>query len=119
DVVLTGHPSAELKSRSTLQVWERGEYVVTTASGRTMSARVTNLPRPVDVEGAWDVRFPPNLGAPSAIKLEKLIPLNEHPDERITWTAFESYKKDSPLLPSGLIGPVRLVPAVVVPLQNK
>ena len=35
------------------------------------------------------------------------------PEKRITWTAYESYKKDSPLLPGGLIGPVRLVPTSI------
>ena len=206
-LLLSGHPAAEVKSPTQLQVWERGDYTVTTAAGRTMSAHVPFIARPVEVRGPWDVRFPPNLGAPGSIKLDKLIPLNEHADEgvkhfsgtanystvltipaellgqgkrfyldlgavknlaevsvngknfgilwkppfriditdhvypganqleikvtnlwpnrligdqslpqekRITWTAYESYKKDSPLLQSGLIGPVRLVPTVVV-----
>jgi hypothetical protein len=210
DVVLSAHPAAELKSPAMLQVWERGEYTITTAGGRTMSARVTDLPRPVEVAGMWEVRFPPNLGAPESIQLNKLIPLNEHadegvkhfsgtatytrafdvsgemlgagrrvyldlglvknlaevtvngknlatlwkppfrvditdavwpgtnqldvkvtnlwpnrligdaglpPEQRVTWTAFDAYKKDSPLLPSGLIGPVKLVPTAVVELK--
>lgn len=34
--------------------------------------------------------------------------------QRLTFTTFRHFTKDSPLLPSGLIGPVRLVPAVRV-----
>jgi hypothetical protein len=32
-------------------------------------------------------------------------------DKRITWASVSLYKADSPLLPSGLLGPVALIPA--------
>ena len=38
------------------------------------------------------------------------------PEQRTTWTAYDTYKKESPLLPSGLIGPVKLIPTVTVPV---
>lgn len=34
--------------------------------------------------------------------------------QRLTWTTYQPYKADSPLLPSGLLGPVRLVAGRVV-----
>jgi hypothetical protein len=211
NVLLNGHPPAELRGDGSLEVWERGEYTITMASGKNMAVRVPLVAQPIEITNPWDVRFPPNLGAPEAIKLDKLIPLNEHADtgvkhfsgmatytttanipadvlgkgkklylqlgavknlaqvsvngqnlgtlwkppfrvdithavypgpnqievkvtnlwpnrligdaglpaeQRVTWTAFDAYKKDSPLLPSGLIGPVQLVPTVVAPLHK-
>jgi hypothetical protein len=38
-------------------------------------------------------------------------------DKRITWAAHEPFKKDTPLLTSGLLGPVRLVPTVIAPIK--
>ncbi len=34
--------------------------------------------------------------------------LNLPADQRTTWTAYNPYKKDSPLLPSGILGPVKI-----------
>jgi hypothetical protein len=37
--------------------------------------------------------------------------------DRFTWTTYDQYKADSPLLPSGLLGPVKVRAAKVVPIQ--
>jgi hypothetical protein len=39
-------------------------------------------------------------------------------DQRVTWTTWNPYKADSPLLPSGLIGPVRLEAAAGAARRN-
>lgn len=39
-------------------------------------------------------------------------------DQRFTWTTADLYKADSPLLPSGLIGPVMLQSGRVIPIQK-
>ncbi len=41
------------------------------------------------------------------------------PTGRLTFTAWKHWKKDDPLLPSGLLGPVRLVPAAVNTISSK
>ena len=40
-------------------------------------------------------------------------------DQRVTWTTWNPFKKDSPLLESGLLGPVRLFTADPVMIQSR
>ena len=59
------------------------------------------------------------------IKLTNLWPnriigdLQVPEDQRLTWTSVSLYKKDSPLLPSGLFGPVQLIPTERVTVADK
>jgi hypothetical protein len=38
--------------------------------------------------------------------------------QRITWASVSQYKADAKLLPSGLLGPVRVVPAQTVSVKR-
>ena len=45
--------------------------------------------------------------------VNRLIGDQQRPvSERVTWTTFTPYSGQTPLLPSGLLGPVKVVPAV-------
>ena len=47
-----------------LEAWEKGQYELKTVSGRTFVCSVASLPEPQPILGPWELRFPPNAGAP-------------------------------------------------------
>ncbi len=44
----------------------------------TKTVTVNDVPAPINLDDTWTVNFPPNLGAPSSITLDKLIDLATH-----------------------------------------
>jgi hypothetical protein len=67
------------------QAWLPGAYRCETADGKTVSFNVGDLPEPTDLSTSWNVRFPPNWGAPEQIKLDHLISWSEHPDSGVKY----------------------------------
>ena len=43
------------------------------------------LPEPLEISGSWEVRFPPNLGAPASRIFEKLVSWTDIPEEGIRY----------------------------------
>ncbi len=196
----------------TMTAFQSGDYTVagTSAKDKGRSVHVDSVPGAMAIDGPWDVRFPPQWGAPSPVTFESLISWTKHLDEgvkhfsgtasyvkdidipeqmlakgnrvyldlgevknlaevklngkdvatlwkppfrveitsfvkpgrnhlvvaitnlwpnrligdagqpenrRYTWSAYNRYKATDPLLPSGLLGPVKLVPAVTVQIK--
>ena len=66
-------------------VTQAGQYQCVLASGKHTTIRVADIPRPVAIEGPWNVTFPPGWGAPAQIKLDKLIAWNQHPDAGVRY----------------------------------
>ena len=58
--------------RIALEAWKNGEYVMETASGKTMKTKVTGVGAPEEIRGPWELRFPPNWGAPERVTLDRL-----------------------------------------------
>ncbi|PIU95199.1 MAG: hypothetical protein COZ06_24420 [Armatimonadetes bacterium CG_4_10_14_3_um_filter_66_18] len=61
-------------------VSQAGAYTLTTANGARTQLTVAAVPQPISVTGTWDVRFPPNWGAPEHVALDNLISWSDHPD---------------------------------------
>ena len=61
-----------------LKAWQTGGYELKTASGRTLRGEAPALPQPREIAGPWQLRFPPNAGAPEQVTLEKLVSWSEH-----------------------------------------
>jgi hypothetical protein len=49
-----------------------GRYEIKTAGGQTRSVEIGQVPAPVEITGAWDIRFPPKWGAPEKLTMEQL-----------------------------------------------
>ena len=56
-----------------MRVWENGEYSLRYADGKTAQIAVKNVAPPQEISGAWQLRFPPNWGAPPQITFPKLM----------------------------------------------
>lgn len=86
------------------EVWQVGAYGVQTADGRLRTFDIGTLPAPVEVEGAWTVRFPPGWGAPAEAVFEKLGSWSQHADPGIKYfsgTATYVKQVELPRQPSG------------------
>jgi hypothetical protein len=66
--------------QTAVYAWQPVGVELKTAAGRTLQAKAATVPAPIEISGPWDLAFPPNWGAPAAIKLDKLISWTDHAD---------------------------------------
>jgi hypothetical protein len=71
--------------QAVIEAWERGRYVATTAAGHTLDLNAQDLPDPLEVTGPWQVRFPPQWGAPEHVTLDKLVSWSDHSDAGVKY----------------------------------
>lgn len=62
-----------------LHAWKPGNYEVQTSAGRVLRANVPSVGEPIVLNENWNVTFPPRLGAPPSVKLERLMDMSRHP----------------------------------------
>lgn len=62
-----------------------GTYAIRFSDGATRQLQVNDVPAPQEIRGPWDVAFPGERDRPPAISLERLMPLETHPDPRIRY----------------------------------
>lgn len=81
----TPHRTVEIVCRPKpgLLFWEPGNYRVNAA--QTVGVQVAPLPAAMEVSGPWTVSFPPGLGAPASIRMEKLASLHLHPEAGVRY----------------------------------
>jgi hypothetical protein len=96
EIAKPGHP--------VLIAWEPGAYRATTASGKHLQAEVTALPPAVEIAGPWELRFPPNLGAPERATFDKLISWTESPESGIKYFSGTATYVRELTLPAKLFG---------------
>ncbi len=80
--------------RPAVYAWQPVNLELKTAAGQTLKAATTAVPAPVEIAGAWDLAFPPNWGAPAAVKLDKLISWTDHADQGVKYfSGTATYRK--------------------------
>ncbi|MCB0657357.1 MAG: hypothetical protein KDC57_14530 [Saprospiraceae bacterium] len=67
-----------------LLFWEPGKYLLEDQKGDSRDVIIKDL-LTFPVTGQWDVQFPADRGAPDHIRLDKLISLQEHPDDGVKY----------------------------------
>ncbi|MFD2933169.1 glycosyl hydrolase [Spirosoma flavum] len=70
---------------SALRFWQNGQYMLRDNSGKEMALLIAGISQPMQLDGAWQVNFPPNLGAPEQITLTKLISLTNHEQDGVKY----------------------------------
>jgi alpha-L-rhamnosidase len=73
---------------------QAGTTVAATADGQHYSFRVEPPPLAREITGPWSVTFPPHLGAPDKINLDRLTAWNDSPDSGIRYfSGTATYRK--------------------------
>ena len=72
-----------------------GTYELTTGNGRTEKIELSALPAPLELTGAWQLSFPPKLGAPANASFERLISWPDSSEEGVKYfSGTATYSKD-------------------------
>ena len=112
-VVQGVEPAAELyygKNGSLLvEARQAGLYELKTASGRLLQAQAPALPPSQEIAGPWDLRFPPNWGAPERVTLDKLVSWSEHGDPGVKYFSGTATYTKTVTVPREMIGKDRRI----------
>jgi hypothetical protein len=99
-VELTRDQSGRLEA----EVSRPGKYELTAADGRTRQFELAALPQPLEITGPWDLRFPPNWGAPEHVTLDRLISWSDHPDAGVKYFSGAATYSKTIQVPASLTG---------------
>jgi hypothetical protein len=106
-------PAAEVhygkKGDLMVETWRAGSYELKTASGRILRADVPVMPGAQEIAGPWDLRFPPNWGAPERVTLDKLVSWSEHADPGVKYFSGTATYNKTVTVPRETIGKDRRV----------
>jgi hypothetical protein len=101
----TVHARPGVKGGYDLEVAQPGAYELKTAGGHVLQAQVQALADPLEIGGPWDLKFPPNWGAPEHVTLEKLISWTDHPNSGIKYFSGTATYRCQFKAPEGMLAP--------------
>ncbi len=73
------------KGQPVVTAWSNGQIELHTASGKVLHANASDLPAPQEMAGVWNLKFPPDWGAPPAVALDKLISWTDHTNDGVRY----------------------------------
>ncbi len=73
------------REKPTLVIRQNGNYSLHFSTGQSKTFQISDIDKPIELKGPWQVNFPANLGAPSQITLQKLISLHKHSDDGVKY----------------------------------
>jgi hypothetical protein len=85
------------------EVSRPGKYELTTADGQTRRFEWAAVPEPLEITGPWDLRFPPNWGAPEHVTLDRLVSWSDHPDAGVKYFSGTATYSKTINVPASLI----------------
>lgn len=88
-----------------IAAWEPGSYLLQTQQGRQIRFDVAHEPHAFEIEGPWNVQFPPDRGAPDEVVFPKLISWTEHEDPGIRYFSGMATYSRAFELPADAFGP--------------
>jgi hypothetical protein len=71
--------------RGELLAWQNGDYSLRDNSGKTSLRHISAIEDTIEINGPWQIAFPPNLGAPAAATFAKLISWPDSSDTGIKY----------------------------------
>ncbi len=78
-----------------VKAWDNCTIELNTARGKVLHADVTNVLLPQAITGPWKLSFPPNWGAPSEIRLDKLRSWTNHTNVGVRYfSGTATYEKE-------------------------
>lgn len=90
-----------------IETSEEGGYKFVTAAGHSLKAEVPRLPAPISIQGPWRLEFPPNLGAPDHVTLDRLISWTEHSNFGVKYFSGAATYRKRFAMRAGMVGPDR------------
>jgi hypothetical protein len=95
-------PAVELAGAGTaeLLIWQDGKYRLRSGD-KEAELRVSGSGSPIEIDGPWEVSFPPKRGAPARVILPGLISLHRHPDDGVRYFSGTATYTRSLTIPAG------------------
>jgi hypothetical protein len=94
---------ASAKGELTLETWKPGDYKVQMSEGDPIQVS-SDVAAPVEVTGGWELRFPPNWGAPEKAHFDKLISWSDSDDKGVKYFSGTATYAKALDIPASLLG---------------